>query len=71
VTAVAMDCIDLDVGREGDGSRVGLAAASIKMGKAQGGFPFLHMRVGGERSTGKERVHIRLPGGFDRCGQKG
>ena len=66
MTAIAVDCIDLDVGREGDGSRVGLAPAAIKMGKAQCGFPFMHMRVGGVRSTGKEPVNDRLLDGFDR-----
>ncbi len=71
MTVVAMDCIDLYVGREGNGSRVGLSPASIKMGNAQGGFPFLHMRVGGVRSTGKELVNIRLACGFDKCGLKG
>ncbi len=71
MTAVAVDCIDLDVGPEGDGSRAGLTPAIIKMGKAQGGFPFLHMRAGGEQSTGTKPVNILLPSGFDMRGQKG
>ena len=70
MTAVATDCVDLDAGRDGDGSRVGIASAAIEMGKAHGGFPFLHKCVGGVRGKGKEPVNGRLAS-IDKCGLKG
>jgi hypothetical protein len=65
-----MDYVDLDVGREGYGSRIGLASATIEVGKAQGRFPFLHICVGGVQSAGKEPFNDRLPD-FDKYGLKG
>ena len=62
MTAVAVDCVDLDVGGEGDGSRVGLASATIEMGKAHSAFPFLRKCVGGVRSKKTELVSGRLAG---------
>ena len=70
MTAVAIDCVDMDVGSEGDGSRVGFASAAIEVGKTHSGFPFLHKCVGGVRSTRKELVNDRLAG-IDMCGLKG
>ena len=65
-----MDCVDLDFGREGNESRVELASATIEVGKAHDGFPFLHKCVGGVQSPGKEPVNDRLAG-IDMSGLKG
>ncbi len=62
MTAVAADRVDLDVGRERDESRVGLASASIEVGKAHGAFPFLLRCVGGVRSKETEPMSGRMTG---------
>ena len=61
-----MDYVDLDVGREGDRSLVGLASISIKVYKAHGAFPFLRNCVCGMRIKGTEQVSGRLAG-VDKC----
>ena len=71
MSAIPVDCIDLNLGREGDMSRVGLAPAIVQVGKAQCSYPFLQRCEGEVWDTGKEPVNITWPGGFDMCGLRG
>ncbi len=71
MSAITVDCIDLNLGREGDRSRVGLAPATVQVGKAQCSFPYLRRCEGGVWDTGKELVNILWLSGFDMCGLRG